>query len=193
MYLTELEQRELAWYKVALGYFMGDGVFEYAGICSVLKDLDPLFSKLWIDEDADSVYLLPLLYKHRTKVYVNEFMFWFRSHEERVVALNQAIAELEERCKLRRELRWYERVLKHFEENMTFNNGVCDTITEVTGDSIASIYEKEVGIDFRCRYMLPVLNSFSTTPLNLWWFRTREERMEGLRNAIAHIKNILND
>jgi hypothetical protein len=190
-YLTFNEQRELDWYKSAIPAIQS-GEDRYSGVCSTLCLIDGNFNNLWVYEDMDSAELLPVLFKHRTRGDVDEFVFWFNSHEERLVALDKCVEELSNRNRLRRELYWYELALKYFQDNPKFSGsvyGVCKALYDCGIDLYQIQVDEEMDYN---KELMPTLYSLKTVR-GVWWFEYREERIEALEKAIKILKTQLNE
>lgn len=95
MYLTELEQRELAWYELALECYKRREGFN--GVCGTIAENDQTkrFRNLWISNNVPSADLLPVLHTQRTTDLINDY--WFKGSKERVVALKASIKILKEK------------------------------------------------------------------------------------------------
>lgn len=92
--LSEVQKRELDWYKLALGAFESDNHYHrHYGVCEVLKREDEMFKSEWSDKGTPSNVLLPTLYKLSTKPLGSAY--WFYRGEQRVEALKKAIETLE--------------------------------------------------------------------------------------------------
>lgn len=90
--LSEVQKRELAWYKVALAAFKNATYGSY-GVCELLKGQNEVFRTEWSDKGTHSKILLPTLHKLSTKPLGSAY--WFYGKNERVEALKKAIETLE--------------------------------------------------------------------------------------------------
>lgn len=85
----EFDERELAWYELALGFFKRGESFN--AVCGTIcrEDHTREFWNLWIEHNVDSAYLLPVLHTQRTTDLLDQY--WFNDNDERVIALESSI------------------------------------------------------------------------------------------------------